>query len=394
VRDKTLTRLGVVRPEELTLKCSPAFNNVGTWSLSLAYDHPLTEALRTPGSGVIITGPADVIMSGPVVTPTFTTSAQDPAGTVTFEGVSDEVVLSDMLAYPDPTNPDGAHQTLAHDVRTGYAETVIHAYVNANIGPDAPGERRKTGLVMGADLGRGPVVTKSARFPVLGNLLSEIALVADLGFRVVQRGAALSFETYLVSDKTKEIRLDTRTGTLSGQKVAVSAPGLTRAIVAGQGDLTERQFLQVDTPESIAAEADWGRRIEKFVDQRQTDDWDELQQAGDEAMADSGFTSVAVQAVPMEDTVMEFGVDWYLGDRVTVVIEDQELVSTATGAAILADSNGFKVGAILGDATGFDPQAALSRRVQGAETRISRLEANVAATNPQDDQIMRIMGVW
>ncbi|WP_327292438.1 siphovirus ReqiPepy6 Gp37-like family protein [Streptomyces sp. NBC_01198] len=394
MRDKSLTRLGLIRPEELSLKVQPTFNNVGTWSLSLAYDHPLTEALRTPGGGVIITGPTDVILSGPVVTPTFATSAQDPAGTVTFDGVSDDVVLADMLAYPDPTNPDGAHQTLAHDVRSGPAETVIHAYVNANVGPSAPVQRRKAKLTMGANLGRGPTVSKSARFPVLGNLLAEIAVVADLGFRVIQRDDVLVFETYLVSDKSREIRLDTRTGTLSGQKVAISPPGVTRAIVAGQGDLTERQFLEVDTAESLAAEVAWGRRIEQFIDQRQTDDWNELQQAGDEAMANSGFTSVAVQAIPMEDSVMEFGHDWYLGDKVTVVVEDQELASTATGMSLLADSNGFKIGALLGDASGFDPQVALSKRVQNTETRVSQLEQNVSAADPQDDQIMRIMGVY
>lgn len=229
---------------------------------------------------------------------------------------------------------------------------------------------------------------------MLGNLLAEIAVVADLGFRVIQRDDVLVFETYLVSDKSREIRLDTRTGTLSGQKVAISPPGVTRAIVAGQGDLTERQFLEVDTAESLAAEVAWGRRIEQFIDQRQTDDWNELQQAGDEAMANSGFTSVAVQAIPMEDSVMEFGHDWYLGDKVTVVVEDQELASTATGMSLLADSNGFKIGALLGDASGFDPQVALSKRVQNTETRVSQLEQNVSAADPQDDQIMRIMGVY
>ncbi|MFF3249741.1 siphovirus ReqiPepy6 Gp37-like family protein [Actinacidiphila glaucinigra] len=395
VRDKSLMRVGLIRPEELDLSLTDNFNNVGSWALKLASEHPLCDTLRTPGAGIIVTGPDDVLLSGPMVTSQFAATPTDPGGSVSFEGVSDTVCLADALAFPDPSNPNGATQTLAHDVRSGTAESVMHSFVRYNIGPSAPSARRKTGLVMGADGGRGPSVTKSARFPVLGNLLTELALLGNLGFRVVQRGASLSFETFVVRDRTATIRLDVRNGTLSGQKVAISPPGATRAIVAGQGELTKRQFLQVDTPESIAAEADWGRRIERFVDQRNTNDWKELQQAGDEVMADEGFTAINVQVVPMEDTSMRFGKEWGLGDLLTVVVDDQELNSVVTGAVIKADRDGFKVGALLGDATGFDADAALAKRVTNTETRISQLERNSASeASLASDQIMRIMGVW
>jgi len=342
----------------------------------------LAPILRTPGSGIIVTGPTDVLMSGPTVKSELASTPDDPAGTVSFEGVSDSVVLSDMLAIPQPSNPDLATQTAAHDSRTGPAETVMHAYVNANIGPTAPAARRRGGLIMGSNLGRGPTVSKNARFPVLGDLLSEIALVAGLGFRIVQRGDQLVFETYQVTDRTKTIRLDARNRTLSGQRVAISPPGVTRVLVAGQGDLTNRQFLQVDNATSVTAEADWGRRIEKFVDQRNTSDPTELKQAGDEALADGGSTAIAVQAVPVEDSTMRFAIDWYLGDRVGVVVENQELASTVTGMLLKANADGFKVGAVLGDPAGFTLGAALTRRVQTTDTRVSALERNAEATPP------------
>ena len=379
VRDINLQRIGTIRHEELDLTGQPAFNNVGTWTLKLAAEHPLTSALRAPGSGIIVTGPSDVLWSGPTVKPEFASTPTDPGGTVTFEGVTDEIVLADMLSLPDPTNPDGSTQTASHDTRSGNAETVIHAYVNANIGPAAPIERRKFGLTMGADLGRGPLVKKSPRFPVLGTLLTEIAVVGSIGFRVVQRGDVLVFETFQVIDRSTEIRLDVHNNTLSGQRVAVSPPGATRVIVAGQGELTERTFLSVDNAISIAAEAEWGRRIERFVDQRNTDDLVELQQSGDEVLAEEGFTSVAVQAVPTEDGAMRFGIDWFLGDRVGVVVESQELTSVATAMLLRADSEGFKLGVILGDPAGFDPSIAISKRVQDTETRISELERNAEA---------------
>lgn len=374
VRDKSLARLGVIRPEELDLTCEDHFNDVGSWTLNLAAEHPLAPALRTPGSGLVVHGPTDVLFSGPMEKAQYATTPEDPGGYITFEGVTDNVILADMLAFPQPENLDPMTQNRAHDTRTGAIETIMHGFVAANVGPLAPAPRRRPKLIMGPDLGRGGTTTKSARFPVLGTLLSELAVVGGLGFRIVQRGSNLVFETYAITDRTRLIRLDVRNNTLSAQRVAVTAPGVTQAIVAGQGELTERQFLAVDNPVSKAAEDEWNRRIEKFIDQRQTNDEAELKQAGDESLEENGFTGVAVQAVPMEDTSMEFVRTWYLGDRVAVVVDNQELPSPVTGMLMRADKEGFRIGALLGDATNFDRDAALLKRMMQNERRLSALE--------------------
>ncbi|MFE0964055.1 MULTISPECIES: siphovirus ReqiPepy6 Gp37-like family protein [Streptomyces] len=392
VRDKTLQRVGLVRPEELNFEMQDTFNNVGSWKLTLASEHPLTPVLRRPGSGIIVTGPSYTLMSGPMTKFESASTPQDPGGSVVFEGVSDDVLLKDMLAFPEPTNPDGATQAKAHDVRRGPAESVMHGFVRANVGPDAPAPRRRTRLTMGADYGRGPQVTKTARFPVLGNLLTEVALLGNLGFRVIQRQTDLTFETYQVQDRSDFIRLDVLNGTLSGQRATVSAPGVTRAIVAGQGELTKRQLLEISSDTALEAEGDWGRRIEQWIDQRQTDNWDELRQAGDEAIKDEGFTAVDIQLVPMEDSTMVFGKDWGLGDRVAVVVDGQELKSNVTGLAIKAGPSGFLVGAVLGDPTGFNLDVALRKRLSKAEKRVSLLERADSAGG--GDNIMAIMGVW
>jgi hypothetical protein len=378
VRDKTLTRIGLIRPEELDLQVHDLHNNVGTWTLKLAAEHRLTPVLRRPGSGIIVTGPTDVLLSGPTIKPENAATATDPAGTVTFDGVDDTVLLADALAYPEPGNGDPATQKAANDERRGPVESLMHQFVNANIGPAAPPVRRDAALLskltMGADRGRGPVTTKSARFKVLGNLLAELAVVADLGFRVVQRGDALVFETYVVRDRTADIRLDVLNSTLAGHRVAMSPPGVTHVLVAGQQEGVNRQFVHRTNPQALAAQAAWGRRIERFVDQRNTDKVEELQQAGDEVLADEGFATLAVQVVPMEDSAMPFGTTWKVGDRVAVVVEGQELSSTVTGYVLKANADGFTLGALIGDPQGFDPQAALGRRVNNVEARVSSLE--------------------
>lgn len=392
VRNKQLLRAGIVRPEELVLELEDQFNNVGTWKLTLAAEHPLADELRTPGSGVIITGSTDVLMSGPTTASEFASTPEDPGGSIVFSGLSDTSILLDYLAFPQPSNVDPTHQTEAHDVRTGKAETLMHAYVKANCGTSAPASRRKANLVMGSDLGRGPIVTKSARFPVLGNLIAEIAQLGKLGFRIVQRDASLVFETFAVTDRSAYIRLDVQNNSLSGSRVSIGAPGATRVIVAGQGELTNRNFRQVTTTDSLAAEAEWGRRIEVFQDQRNTNENDELDQSGEEILADQGFTAIGVQAVPTEDSAMEFGRDWRMGDRVSVVVDEHELGAIVTGMVLKANSDGFKVGALLGDTTGFNSEARTSQRVQSTEIRVSELERNSGVDTGSD--IMAIMRVW
>lgn len=376
VRNKALTIEGMIPHAELDFEASIFHNNIGTWKLTLPADHVMAPVLRTPGSGIVVAGPDGAnLFSGPTSKPELSITPMDPSGTVVFDGITDTVILADALAFPSPALAAGA-QTVANDVRTGASETLMHAYVNANIGPGATALRRKTGLVMGTNLGRGTSVTKAPRFQVLGELLAELSIEATygLGFRVVQRGSNLAFETYQISDKSAEIRLDALNGTLSGQRVAMSPPGITAAIVAGQGEGINRQIAEYHTTEADAAGVEWGRRIERFIDQRQTSDWAELEAAALEPLLKEGLTAVNVQAVPADDTYMSFGTDWYLGDRVTVVVEGQELQTDVTGFVMKADKEGFKVGAIIGDPTGFQTDAGLSGRVSNTESRISAIE--------------------
>lgn len=377
VRDKALARQGIIVNNELNLEASIDHNNVGSWKLTLHAEHPMADVLRTPGSGIIVQSREDVLFSGPVEMPELAITADDPGGTITFSGVTDTVALADTLAYSDPAHEAGA-QTKNSDRRTGKSETLMHAYVNANIGPGATAARRKAGLIMGADLARGSTVTKTPIFQPLGALLSELAIEdgLGLGFRIVQRADNLVFETYQVTDKTAEIRLDARNGNLASQKVSTSPPGLTVAIVGGQGNAESRQLGEYTTPASVAAQASWGRRIERFIDQRSESDPAALAAAGKEVLDDQGMSGISVQAVPVEDSFMEFGKDWFLGDRISMVVDDQELAADVTGFIFKVNSDGFKVGVVIGDPQAITPTAALAGRVSNVESRISAIERN------------------
>ncbi|MEU2111514.1 siphovirus ReqiPepy6 Gp37-like family protein [Streptomyces sp. NPDC019507] len=382
VRDKTLTRVGAIPADLLTMDAEDIHNNVGTWKLSLSAEHPLASVLSTPGAGIIVTGPVDVLFSGPVTRTENAVTATDPLGTLTVEGVDDTIILSDMLAWPDPAQGDVTKQSKDSDDRTGPAETLMHAYVNANVGPGAPANRRRAGLIMGTNGARGASVAKSARFEQLGELCKSLADPAGLGFRVVQRGSNLVFETYAVADRTKDARLGVTNNTLAGQRVSVSTPQKTQVLVGGDGDGTNRVFVGVNNAASTQAEADWGRRIESFVDERSTKDTTELTQKGNEALADGGATVQAAQAVPLEDSALDFGRDWFLGDKVSVIVGNTEMAAVVTGMVLKVDSDGYRLGAILGDPTPLSPAAAGAKAAADLALRVSSLERTAEAVPP------------
>jgi hypothetical protein len=384
-RDINLQRQGAIPSTDLDIKIQPVRNGVGTWQLSMMAESTEATFLRQPGTGIIVTdvSSGDVIMSGPTLSPTSTKTSGDPQGMVTISGVSDDRILWDAKAWPNPNLAVDA-QTDGYDVRSGPAETVMIAYVQANVGILAPSDRRSklaSFLTTQTDLARGISVTKSARFPGLGDLLNEIATVADLRFRVVQRGSVLVFEIDEIADKTGEIRLDVNNGTLDTQSVQTQAPTVTRVIVAGQGQGADRTLLLRTSVDSLAAEDLWGIKVEDFKDQRNTDDLTELQQAGDQELADGGFTSVAVKAVPSDDQTMIFMKDWNVGDKVTVVVDGQETTSVVTEGAIVANSSGLAVGAAIGDVTKFNSGAALQQQASDTQRRVSDLEKTAEAGN-------------
>lgn len=385
VRDLNLDVQGKINTEDLDLKAKLVHLGYGNWTLTLPREHEMAELLRTPGSGIIVqqkvSGTWETKFSGPTTSPSTKRTPEDPNGLLTVQGTDDNILLWDTLAWGDPTNVLTAQAT-SNDVRTGPAETVMKQYVDYNLGPSALSARRGALaqlLTIETNGATGPTVSKSPRFQNLGELLAEIALYADMGFRIVQVGNGLVFETYSISDRTGIVRFDIESGTLTEETLAISPPGVTRTIVAGQGEGIERTLIQRTTTDSLSAEGDWGRSIEKWVDQRNTDDTDELNQAGDEPLIASGFTGVAVKAVPADAHTMKFGPDWGLGDLVRVVVEGAEEAALITEVAIVANSAGVEIGAAIGDVSSFAVSTNLQSQVSSVSNRVSALERSTGA---------------
>ena len=335
VRDPSNARVGQFVPSDLVgAKFILRFNNVGTWEMRLPQGHRLAELLRLAGYGIIVTGPDDtVIFSGPTLSAALEQTPLNIDGDWTITGASDDIILGERLAYPTPSTADVTAQTDSHDVRSGAAETVIKAYVSANIGPTAPATRKITGLTIQTDAELGETVSANARFQTLQQTAYGLAQTGGVGYALEQLGTGLEFQVYVPTDRTSTIRMDMDNNKLSRANYSYSSAKLTRAIMGGGGEAADREFLEVTTTASEEAEEEWSRRIEVFKDSRNSDNTGQLTQSGEELLVDDGKTIVQMSVTPSDDFSMQFGRDWYLGDKVTVVINDLEASAVVTGLA-------------------------------------------------------------
>jgi len=376
VRDRSLDRIGVIPVQDLVgATFVVRYNNVGTWSVTVPYNNRLGEFLRLPGYGIVITGPGDqVLISGPTLTAKLEQTQDNTDGTWLIEGSSDDIILSERLAYPTPSTADVTAQTSGYDIRTGPAETVIKEYIDVNMGPSAPAERTISYLNIEADAARGTTLAATARFNQIQDLIYDLAQVGELGYKVTQQNDTLVFSMYQPVDRSELVRMDIQNRKLSSSTYSYGTAKVTRAIVAGRGEAENRIFIERSNTDSLNAEVDWNRRIEVFKDARQSEDTDALNTAGDELLVDLGKTITEMSVTPSDDQTMIYGTDWNLGDRVTVVANQIETTAVVTEVGIQIAADGVRVGATVGTPVGIEFESKVLAKQQNHEDRISNLE--------------------
>ena len=310
VRDSSLTKVGRLLGADLVdSEFVLRFNEVGQWKVKLHGSSPMASLLSQPGYGIVLTTANGVAMSGPMTTAKLVQSQDDPDGTWEIEGVDDSVILAERLAYPQPSNGDVTTQVPAFDERTDVAETVLKEYVDENL-VSGPTVRAVTGLTVASDQARGSTVVGRARFDQMQELFFGLAQTGGIGYEIKQVGTGLVFDVYEPVDRSALVRLDIENGRLQKVEYVNAAPLVTRAIVAGAGELEERLFYEGTLTQSTNAETAWGRRIERLVDARSSKTTADLDQKADEALIDDGKTRVALTLTPTDDNTMLYGVDW------------------------------------------------------------------------------------
>ena len=398
-----------IPPKDLDLEWTDYFNNVGEWTLKLPGNHFSIIGLEvdevglsteggwiTPGLRIRVAerleaGGYRALFSGPATKIEFASTPEDPGGTFTIEGVSDNAYLAWQVCYPDPADADAGTATVSHHVVTGAAETVMREYVDNNIGEDALAARQVWNLTNATDNTLGPTITKRARFHNLGQMCADIASLGGLGFRIIQDGftTATDLLTYLrvyqPEDKSDEVKLNIFNNTLLGHREFRAVPGVTEVWIGGQGELELRQFDHWFTTQSEDDTYKWiGARIERFVDQRQTDDEQEFEDKATEILNEEGHEFVGLQILPRED-YDTFGDNWWLGDLVSVALTGagsatEEYITKVAGYTVKANSDGFMVGVLLGDPGEFGLGGGTSQDggVQGRLQQLELADANIS----------------
>lgn len=377
VRDHDFNRVGQLTPADLVGSTFVSrFNNVGSWEVRVANDSAMGELLRTPGYGIIVTGPNGVLISGPTTGAVLEQSVSNPLGDWKITGTDDSIILTERLAYPLPSESDVTKQTVAHDDRTGSAEYVLKQYVDVNIGPSATAARKIPNLIIQTDADQGETVAGQARFITLQDLFYPLAQTGGIGYTVEQSGTNLEFQVYVPQDKTATVRMDLDNNQLTKTEYAYLSPKSTRVIVAGAGEAEDRLFYEATNTEAQTAETLWGRRIETFTDARGSDLQSQLIQIGSEVLVDNGKTIVNTSVTPADETTMRYGINWNLGDTITVVINDIEYAAVVTEVGISIQDDGVRIQATVGTPTALSFESKLIAKTNNADVRISNLERN------------------
>jgi len=376
VRDRNFVRIGQIAARYLDLKFTQVFRGIGAWELKLPNEHPLLPALKAKGSGIIITETwpdGSRVYSGRTRTCTLDQNATDPAGTWTIAGADDGILAAATVVYPDPAHAANA-QTTAYWNYASDGETVMKQAVYVNAGAGALTARKYAWLNVATTAHRGATASANARFDVLGDLLQTIGQQSGLGWSFYQDGPDIVFDVNVPQDLSALVRLDIRNGGLDSTQLAFAAPSATNILVLGQGEGAARTVLPVTSTLAGTEATAWGLHWEVTKDQRNTNDPTELLNAGTEILNADGATTHSLKVVPSDAPGQRLGIDWWLGDQVTVVVDGQEAPAIVSQVAVSVSSAGVIKQATVGDPIGYDWDAQVSSAIKTQGQRIDRLE--------------------
>lgn len=252
IYDKSLRRTGLLS-NPISLVVTPRDGMKGSARMVVGLDSPQLAVLMAPGARVVIDYMGKFAMSGPIIPRGL--SGPAVSGTATFEVEDDYLIMHEVYAWPVPNSPITNQTARAAHVLTGPVETVAKDLIRANAK-----DRLGLNITVAPSLGRGPVVTVEARMESLHDLLAPKLEQAGLSLTIKQSGSSLLVDVH--QPKTYPLELSEESGIVQSWSWTNRAPSATRAIIGGAGEDELRDFRVFS---DAAAEAEWGRRSEVFV---------------------------------------------------------------------------------------------------------------------------------
>ena len=297
---------------------------------------------------------------------------------LTVGGPGAKSILGREIAWPAPALPLAGQPNyeLDPDVGriSGNAETVVRTFVQDNYVT-----RRGGLLTMGVNGNRGATVSGRGQFDNLLELVATKARTGGIGFDVglvnsSGTRATLTWQAYEPVDRSLEVRLSERVGSLTSWTQTVTAPEVTKALVGSAVTGAGRIYIESTSPEGEEAAAMWDGHRVRFVNGPASYDTPDLEEAAREALAEGvGTTNVALVASDSPGT-LAFR-DYTVGDRITGQLErGVDVVDVVAGIQVRVENGYPEVTPTFGDPSADEPMLSLAQVMRALARRVRRIE--------------------
>lgn len=315
-------------------------NDVSTFSLTVDGDDVLTSRFQK-GWRVVIEDEGIQYLAG--VPNKMGRSSKAGVQDLTLSGVDDMAWLRDMITLPNPANAADRQSEGAYYKAKGTAQQLITDLVRTHVGQGARTEYRRP-LHVNNPAGGGDLVSINSRFKTV---LEEVETLArgSLTVRMNQDDQAQQTVMDVTAGRnlSRAVRLTERNAGLTDWDMSEDAPTATQVLVAGQGEGENRTLKLVSGNENS-----WGFRALQFQDRRDTDEEEQLIQAGRETLEEARAKATISLTIGETET-SKFGKDFWLGDTITVQLKDGAVVTDIVQSAELSfGENGREVKLTIG----------------------------------------------
>ncbi|WP_100406271.1 Gp37-like protein [Bacillus solitudinis] len=207
----------------------------------------------------------------------------------------------------------------AYDRVNDNVESIMRQYVDRNVINPLDLNRKIKLLVNGTNQGKGPTTFYQTRFKQLDEELEKIGIASGLGWEVVIdfENECFVFEVYegkdlsILQDENPPVVFSFDFDNIKNQKLVESEYSYRNVgYVAGQGEGDNRHIVEVGDSGGL-------ERREVFIDARDIENPEELPVRGEQKLAE--YEQVfSFDSEILDQSNMKYGVDWDLGDIVTV----------------------------------------------------------------------------
>ncbi len=282
----------------------------GEFELHISADAPHVGELRTDRLLLPTDEPDKAMLIEAII-------REDAKHAITVKGCTLDGLVRRRLAVP----PRQADQSFGWDRITADAESCYQHFVAGNLIAPEDEKRAIPRLVLAENLHRGMTVPWQARFDQMDALLKELGEYSDMGYSITpdlanQRflfSAAPGRDLTVGNGGDTHVILSVGNGNASEMRHTLDRAALKNtAYVGGYGEDEQRLILAVGTDFTGL------NRRETWVDGGSLETPQELDTAGKRKLTQAEEKNT-IQGTVMRRGVFRYGVDWDLGDKVTLL---------------------------------------------------------------------------